>query len=244
MPAASTENAAIHADAIYGPPATSSATPTPHAPSADRPKPTVECIAIVVPRSLGLPPSSCPRSVRRIGRNRDGVDQNQRQQQPGRLVCEHSDQNRHRAELNMIGGIARWRPIFSATSLPSMLAGMARTENTTLITIGVGIDRPEFRIDHKGPERHDPGSDAVQLKAVRAVSEHKSHGSAVSQHRRKIHQASLHRLRFDRPQQQTGGYHHKRTGSGDKNAVLQPQSSATSWETRNDTPTPSEKLDV
>ena len=29
-----------------------------------------------------------------------------------------------------------------------------------------------------------------------------------------------------------------------KNALRQPQASATSWETRNDTPTPNEKLDV
>ena len=50
MPAASTENAAIQADGLCGPPAASSATPTTHAPSADRLKPTVECIAMVAPR--------------------------------------------------------------------------------------------------------------------------------------------------------------------------------------------------
>ena len=50
MPAASTANAAIQAEALSGPPAASSATPTAQAPSADRLKPTVECIAIVAPR--------------------------------------------------------------------------------------------------------------------------------------------------------------------------------------------------
>src|SRR5262249_28515111 len=46
---ASKLNIANHADAVFGPPARSSVMPAPHAPSADNPKPTVVCIAIVAP---------------------------------------------------------------------------------------------------------------------------------------------------------------------------------------------------
>src|SRR5260370_2492749 len=68
MPAARTENAAIQADGLSGPPAASSATPTAHDPSADRLKPTVECVAIVAPRYLGfaaivIPDVSAPASA-------------------------------------------------------------------------------------------------------------------------------------------------------------------------------------
>lgn len=50
MPAAKTEDAAIHADGLCGPPAASSAMPMAQAPNAERLNPTVECIAIVAPR--------------------------------------------------------------------------------------------------------------------------------------------------------------------------------------------------
>src|SRR6476620_3976632 len=68
MPAASTENAAIQAEGSSGPPAASSATPTPQAPSADRLKPTVECMAMVAPRYLGsaaivMPDVNAPESA-------------------------------------------------------------------------------------------------------------------------------------------------------------------------------------
>src|SRR5207237_8099008 len=60
IPAARTENAAIQADGLSGPPAASSATPIAHAPNADRPKPTVECVAIVAPRYAGLAAIAMP----------------------------------------------------------------------------------------------------------------------------------------------------------------------------------------
>jgi hypothetical protein len=53
IPPASTQNAASHAEPVCGPPNASSAAPTPQDPKADKPKPTVECIAIVAPRLLG-----------------------------------------------------------------------------------------------------------------------------------------------------------------------------------------------
>src|SRR6476620_9909922 len=53
-PIANSENAASQPDALAGPPAASSATPVPHAPNAERPKPTVECSAIVAPRCVGF----------------------------------------------------------------------------------------------------------------------------------------------------------------------------------------------
>src|SRR5438132_13929260 len=68
MPKASTAKAAVQADALAGPPAASSATPTAHAPSADRLKPTVECIAMVAPRLAGsaamvMPEVSAPEAA-------------------------------------------------------------------------------------------------------------------------------------------------------------------------------------
>src|SRR5690349_15847685 len=68
MPAARTQNAVVQADGLSGPPAASSATPTSQAPSADRLKPTVECIAIVAPRYPGfaaivMPDVSAPESA-------------------------------------------------------------------------------------------------------------------------------------------------------------------------------------
>ena len=50
------------------------------------------------------------------------------------------------AELSITAVIARWRPIRSANSLPIMLAGMASIENSTLTTMGVKIEDPEFFI--------------------------------------------------------------------------------------------------
>ena len=49
-----------------------------------------------------------------------------------------------RAELNITAVMARWRPNFSASSLPKMLAGIASRENTTLTTMGVKIDTLPF----------------------------------------------------------------------------------------------------
>src|ERR1700704_6505266 len=60
MPAASTQNAASQPDAVVAPPAASSATPIAHAPAADRPKPTVECSAMVTPRKFGLAAAVMP----------------------------------------------------------------------------------------------------------------------------------------------------------------------------------------
>ena len=54
IPTAKSENAANHADALIGPPATSSATPVPQAPSADVAKPIVEWSAIVAPLFSGI----------------------------------------------------------------------------------------------------------------------------------------------------------------------------------------------
>ena len=54
IPTAKSENAANHADALIGPPATSNATPVPQAPSADVAKPIVEWSAIVAPLFSGI----------------------------------------------------------------------------------------------------------------------------------------------------------------------------------------------
>src|SRR6516165_7470340 len=54
IPTAKSENAGNHADALIGPPATSSATPVPQAPSADVAKPLVEWSAIVAPLFSGI----------------------------------------------------------------------------------------------------------------------------------------------------------------------------------------------
>jgi hypothetical protein len=54
MPAARTPNAGSHAEATSGPPQASRAAPMAHAPNAENPKPTVECIAIVAPRFSGF----------------------------------------------------------------------------------------------------------------------------------------------------------------------------------------------
>ncbi len=53
------------------------------------------------------------------------------------------------AEQNITAVMARWRPNLSANSLPRMLAGIASSENTTLMTIGVRIDASEFLIATK-----------------------------------------------------------------------------------------------
>ena len=111
----------------------------------------------------------------------------------------------------MTAVMARWRPIRSANSLPRMLAGIASTENSTLTTIGVRIELLRIPHRHEGPERDDPGPDAVELEAMRAIAEHETHGLRVLEHRREIQQAALRRLRLDRPQQEADRQHHQRT---------------------------------
>src|SRR4051794_24029396 len=66
--AASRTNTASQPDGLAGPPARSSITPAPHAPKADSPKPTVECIAMVAPLCAGsaliaMPEVSVPESA-------------------------------------------------------------------------------------------------------------------------------------------------------------------------------------
>jgi len=65
MEPASKANIADHAEAWCGPPARSSMRPAPHAPSADKPNPTVECIAMAAPLcdadALMAMPDSGPR---------------------------------------------------------------------------------------------------------------------------------------------------------------------------------------
>src|SRR5262249_14746814 len=82
--AASSANIASHAVGLVGPPAASSAMPAPHAPRAERPKPTVECNPKVAPRCIGValalvPEVSAPESPgtvrpykRTNGSNSDG----------------------------------------------------------------------------------------------------------------------------------------------------------------------------
>src|SRR6185369_889502 len=67
-PAANTVNTASQPVGLAGPPNASSATPPTQPPSADRPKPTVECSAMVAPRFAGtalaaMPDVSAPESA-------------------------------------------------------------------------------------------------------------------------------------------------------------------------------------
>ena len=81
--------------AFAGPPPASSATPTAHAPSADRLKPTVECIAMVAPRLSGsaaivMPEVSAPESAGTV----TAYTSRRGQQHPRRFVGQQPDQQR------------------------------------------------------------------------------------------------------------------------------------------------------
>ncbi len=86
----------------------------PHAPSAGQAEEANRRIhRHMAPRYTWIrPPSTCRRSMRRdTGGDRDGIDQHQGQQQPGRAVREQPDQKGHRggggtSRLEM----ARWWP--------------------------------------------------------------------------------------------------------------------------------------
>src|ERR1700704_989755 len=124
MPAARTENAAIQADGLDRPPAASSATPTAHAPNADRLKPTVECVAIVAPRWLGfaaiaMPDVRAPESAGAV----IAYAMIKGSRNNGDLSANIPISSASTAEENMTTLIARCRPILSASSLPRMLAG-------------------------------------------------------------------------------------------------------------------------
>jgi hypothetical protein len=63
----------------------------------------------------------------------------------GELPADKPIRSATTAELSMTAVIARCRPNFNASSLPTILAGIARREKTTLTTIGVKIDASPCR---------------------------------------------------------------------------------------------------
>ena len=63
---------------------------------------------------------------------------------------------------------------------------------------------------------NDPGPDAVQLKAMCAVTEHVTHGGTIANDRHEIEQASLDRHGFDGMHGKASRHHDERTQAGNQ----------------------------
>ena len=145
-----------------------------------------------------------------VGRHRDGVDHHQGQQEPRRLVGEQSDQQRHRGggEHHRRDGAMPADPereFIAENARGHREHGKQHADDNGRQDRGCPIPHR-----HEGPERDEPGPDAVELEAMRAIAEHEAHGVGVLEHRREIQQAALRGLWLDRPQQQADRQHHQR----------------------------------
>jgi hypothetical protein len=73
------------------------------------------------------------------------------------------------------------------------------------------------------PEGDDPGADAVELEAVRAITQDVAHGRPVSQHRLEIEKGGLPRRRARRRKGEGNGHHRQRSQAREVEGVAPTQ---------------------
>ena len=154
---------------------------------------------MVAPRCSGRRRSTCPRSARRNRRNRDGIDDQQQASTQAALsakrpISSATRRSEHHGRDRAMA--AEFEREFIAEN-----AGGHREHRKQTLRRSASTRRERLGSHDEGPERDEPGPDAVKLEAMRAIAEHESHGVDILEHRREIEQASRLRLRVAGRQQ-------------------------------------------